>query len=105
MNLENLTPERLREILDQTAKLRTNYTQQIALLAELEHTLVAKLVQPAFMTTGPHRVRGDLPTPRGFAPRCERCRQSLGHSGGEHVLHFEGRYWHAGNCLKEPQAR
>ena len=111
MNPAAITPESVEKTLEQTAKLRANYAQQIATLAELEHTLVAKVTEPIWfsadgyysrLTMGDRQKLADAGLRARARLSCARCGRSLGGNGGEYVLGFLGRAWCAGNCQRTP---
>jgi hypothetical protein len=108
-----VSAEKVRLAVEQIDKLRALGREREALLRELEHTLVSQVIKPIFFPLGRatlvdrerfSRESGFERTPQ-IGHACARCGVGLGWSGGEWVLAFGGRLYHAGNCCTKGSDR
>ena len=90
---EEMTPEKVRTLLATIKKMKALRYESLRLLAELEHTLVAKVGEPR-----------ELYMPRWKFSRkqmnkhCEHCGQDFNDGSTHKVVEFDGRYWHVWKC-------
>lgn len=90
---DRCSPEKALAIAATIKQIREKVSKQLELVAELEHTLAAEVGEKMTLSFYRHEY-ARLRT----KPRCERCHQTLGYTYSDHVVKFDGRYWHQGNC-------